>query len=390
MARKIAIIGCGIGGLACALYLSKTSDDVTLIDKFERPEPVGSGLVIQPVGQDVLAELGCAQSLIERGAKIYSMFGTESDLGKSVLNVDYGPENEAVFGLAIHRASLFDILFQAMEHTKTHLIKGQNIKSTALEGGQRFVTSQSGTKFGPFDLVIDASGARSHLSNIKTKALSFGALWGTVNWIDSSPLPTNHLSQCYQKAHKMLGVLPVGYLPGDPHPKATIFWSEPQVDLPKWPQNGLDSWKKDAIALWPDYGPFIDQIKTADQMTPTTYRHGTLFQPYDKSLAIIGDAAHQASPQLGQGANMALLDARALCQALSEHDINAALKVYARKCFAHIRLYQIFSAVFTPFYQSDSRSLPFLRNHIMNPLSRIWPLKPLLTRLVCGNLIKPK
>ena len=124
-------------------------------------------------------------------------------------------------------------------------------------------------------------------------------------------------------------------------------------------------------------------------MTPAVYSHGTLSKPYAERLAIIGDAAHQASPQLGQGANMALLDAKALCDALKTHDINAAVKRYARKRFAHVRLYQIFSAVFTPFYQSNSALLPPLRNYLLNPFSRIWPIRAMLTRLVCGTLIKP-
>jgi len=44
-------------------------------------------------------------------------------------------------------------------------------------------------------------------------------------------------------------------------------------------------------------------------------------------VVAIGDAAHATSPQLGQGANMALLDAWALALALSTaSDLGAALE----------------------------------------------------------------
>ena len=47
------------------------------------------------------------------------------------------------------------------------------------------------------------------------------------------------------------------------------------------------------------------------------------------------------------------------------------------------------SAVFTPQYQSDSRALPLIRDHLLAPLSRLSPVRAILTRLVSGDLIPP-
>ena len=388
-AHKIAIIGCGIGGLASAIYLTRQGHTIEIFDRFETPAPIGSGLVVQPVGQAVLGELGCLEAVLEKAAPIYTMTGTESGTDKPVLHVDYGPEGGGTFGLGIHRRTLFDILFRTMKRHAVSLRAPHIIKTTKLIDDQRWIENDKGERFGPYDLVIDATGANSSLSPIRTKALSFGALWGTVDWVDTSPLPTNYLTQCYRGASKMMGVLPLGTLPNDSTAKAAVFWSEPRAQLPEWPKNGLEAWKGEAISLWPEFEPFISQITQASQMTPAVYSHGTLSKPYAERLVIIGDAAHQASPQLGQGANMALLDAQALCKALERYELNKALNAYARRRFAHVRLYQIFSAVFTPFYQSNSHILPPLRNHLLNPFSRIWPVRSMLTRLVCGTLIKP-
>ena len=52
-------------------------------------------------------------------------------------------------------------------------------------------------------------------------------------------------------------------------------------------------------------------------MTLARYAHHTLQVPAGDGIAFIGDSAHSTSPQLGQGANMALLDAAALAVALA-------------------------------------------------------------------------
>ena len=386
---RIGIAGCGIGGMAAALFLHRQGHDITLFDQFTDPTPVGSGLVIQPVGQAVLDELGLGDAARAAGHPIFKMSGTESKSKRGVLNVDYGPPGGKVFGLGIHRAALFDSLYETVMAEKLPIHRGHIIRSSYVEDNVRYLSTSQGERFGPFDLVVDASGARSTLSPIKSRALTYGALWGTVDWPEDSPLPKERLSQSYRKAHHMLGVLPLGRSAFDDKQKAAIFWSERQKDLPRWPHDGLASWKAQAIRLWPEFAPFIAQISDAAQMTPATYRHGTLWKPYGDRIVFIGDAAHQASPQLGQGANMALLDAQALSDAIAVHMPDKALKAYARRRRWHVQLYQQFSAVFTPFYQSDSAALPVLRDYVMNPLSYIWPVKPMLTRLVCGNLIKP-
>jgi len=91
---------------------------------------------------------------------------------------------------------------------------------------------------------------------------------------------------------------------------------------------------------------------------------------------------------LGQGANMALLDALALSRALqTSGSLPDALKNYARMRYWHIRLFQWASATFTPFYQSDSRALPFIRDWFAAPLSRLPIGDTVLARLVSGMTV---
>ncbi|SLK11633.1 FAD binding domain-containing protein [Novosphingobium mathurense] len=53
---------------------------------------------------------------------------------------------------------------------------------------------------------------------------------------------------------------------------------------------------------------------------------------------LIGDAAHSATPHLGQGAAMAIEDAVVLADELAHHDVDAALDVFMKRRFERAKL----------------------------------------------------
>ena len=386
----IAIAGAGIGGLAAGVLLAQAGHAVQIYDRFDAPRPVGSGLVIQPVGLVVLDHLGAGDAVRTAGAVIERMLGIEAVTGARVLDVRYRREGHGsgTAGLGIHRASLFAALWQVAMAAGVTVTPKATVTDAPLRGNKRALILDDGQHEGPFDLVIDASGATSRLSPLRGHPLPYGAIWGTVPWPQDTHLPMDQLTQRYRRANRMAGVLPIGTPPGAGR-SAAVFWSLPVRDLERWQATPLDQWKAEAQTLWPDFARFLTAIETHAQMTPARYSHGTLRTPFAPALAFIGDAAHRASPQLGQGANMALLDAFALAWALTRARGDAALALYARSRRWHVRLYQMMSAAFTPQYQSDSRLLPVLRDHILAPLSSLRPTQAILSRLVSGTLIPP-
>src|SRR5690349_20559526 len=104
--RTIAVAGCGIAGLACAALLAREGERVIVHDRMERPEPLGSGLILQPVGLAVLDEIDAGAGLRALGAPIRRLFGRAQPSGRVVLDVRYRELGPAIEGVAVHRGAL--------------------------------------------------------------------------------------------------------------------------------------------------------------------------------------------------------------------------------------------------------------------------------------------
>jgi 2-polyprenyl-6-methoxyphenol hydroxylase-like FAD-dependent oxidoreductase len=65
------------------------------------------------------------------------------------------------------------------------------------------------------------------------------------------------------------------------------------------------------------------------------------------------------------------------------------LATYSAARRAHVRLFQGLSWLFTPFYQSDSVTLPFIRDRFVALLARVPPVPQLLASMVAGTLVDP-
>ena len=93
-----------------------------------------------------------------------------------------------------------------------------------------------------------------------------------------------------------------------------------------------------------------------------TYSDIILRKYHSGIIVFIGDAAHCTSPQLGQGANLALVDALVLSECVEqENSISAALARYTGERKKHLWFYQTASRMLTPLFQSDSLLFPKLR-----------------------------
>lgn len=386
---NIAVIGCGTAGLACAIGLA-SDHSVQLFEKFEHAKPVGAGIMLQYTGLKALAYFGLEQDILKKGAVINYLSGHDFN-GSTVFNVHYSDLKQHLFGLGIHRGTLFETLYHKVQKQKILIKSNTAILSTLQKSGQRFLVDQNNIQYGPFDLVIDASGANSILRQHYSTMLynhkyPYGALW-TVFEDPNKEYATNALYQVYDSAHKMLGLLPVGQRPGDQLNCTTFFWSLPLADYVQWQDVGLDAWKKEVIKYCPHIESALEQIQSQDQLALAKYSHSMMKQWNYDQLVFIGDAGHSMSPQLGQGGNLALVDAAVLVQMLRQNkDVNKALSAYNTKRKKHLMFYQHASRFMTPFFQSQSRLAGSLRNLCFDAMYQV----PYFRKEMIGTLIGSK
>lgn len=385
----IAIAGAGLGGLASAAFLARQGHTVRVFDQFDEPRPVGSGLMLQQTGLAVLGQLGLRDEIEALGSRIERLWGLTTPSLRPVLDVRYAAWKPDLFGLGVQRTMLFNALLAAAKASGAELVPSTCIAAADAEAGT--LVSEAGTSFGPFDLVIDGLGVRSPLTRAPRHELPYGALWATLPWPENAGFDAAALEQRYHHASKMAGVMASGRPSVGAPESLTYFWSIRADEEAAWRASPLDQWKAEAVALWPDTHILLDQITSHDQLSFARYRHRTHPNPISgPRLVHIGDAWHAASPQLGQGANMALLDAAALAKAISEAgSVSAAGAHYRQLRNAHVQLYQVMTWAFTPVYQGDSRILPWLRDWLAAPISRIWPAPQIMAAMVAGLLGNP-
>jgi 2-polyprenyl-6-methoxyphenol hydroxylase-like FAD-dependent oxidoreductase len=308
-----------------------------------------------------------------------------------VLDVRYDALGPHTTALAVHRAALFGVLYREIEREQIPVKRNTKIARarTCADGVELFAMDHA--TLGTYDFIVDALGANSALAPpTKRTVLPFGALWVNVPWRSVSWMTPRALEQRYRGAHQMAGLLPLGRTSENDASVAAFFWSLRRDRLATWKSEGIDSWKRAVEQLWPQMGAVLDSAIERERIVFAQYDHFTHRVPYSERVVHIGDAAHATSPQLGQGANMALLDAFALSKALETSTSHqAAFRLYARMRHWHVRLFQGASAMFTPFYQSDSRVLPVIRDWFAAPLSRLPVGRTVLARLVSGMTISP-
>jgi len=381
----IAIAGCGIAGLGAALLLHRGGHAVTLYERFEAPRPLGSGLMIQPTGLAVLAELGLAEEIAAHSASIARIHGRNTH-GETVLDARYADLGvPGVQGLGIHRASLFGALYDAVVAAGVAIRTASEVTGSEISADGRRLLFAAAEPSPAHDVVIDALGVASPLVPAEQGWLPYGALWTTLEWPGEGPCRRDRLEQRYERARKMAGVLPTGRRRGSGREELALFWSLRADELGRWRERGLAAWKDEFRALWPERAGLLERIADPAELTFARYAHRTHRRPVAERLIHIGDAWHAASPQLGQGANMALLDAWALARALGgEGTLGARLVAAAEMRRSHVRLYQWLTALFTPAYQSDSVWPALLRDVVLAPLSRVPPGPRVQASMVSG------
>ena len=373
-ARDIAIIGYGTAGQAASLYLQRAGHRVHHVEQAPELRPVGAGFLLQPTGLSVLDELGLGNSARACGARIDKLYG-ENERGRAIMDMRYADLDPRWHGLGMQRGALFEVLRGADAHAAA-VQTGVPVERVDAERG--VYTTPDGREHGPFDLIVVANGAHSTLRSALADQVRRDVLypWGAIWCLTHDPRDrfAHELEQRYRRAREMCGVLPVGTVPGEAATarRLSVYWSVRTAELDAVLAGGIAPVREAISRLWSDAAELLASMTDLSAWRRASYRDVVLASPFRGRVVLIGDAAHGMSPQLGQGVNMALLDAQALARSLDgHHALPDALADYASTRAAHLDIYQFLSRWLTPLFQSDHDALAWWRDLLFLPMSRM-------------------
>lgn len=342
--EDIVIIGAGIGGLTLALMLERRGIRTRVFEAAEDMQPIGVGISILPHASAELCQLGLRDALARtavtaRHSNFYTRFGQL--VHSEPLGVDAGYD---VPQFQVHRGDLQRILYAAL---------------IAQAGTRCVVTNHRCTGFEPTERgaiahFADASGTA--LRSVHARAIV--AADGIHSAIRKQLYPDEG-GPIYSGVNMWRGVTRwKPYLDGASyvragwlsHGKMVIYPIRDDIDgegtqLINWvaeietPEHARQDWNRrgrleDFIGAFEDWHfDFLDVpalIRAADTILE--------YPMVDKdplprwsfgAVTLLGDAAHPMYPRGSNGAGQAILDARALADALADHaDAREALQVY--------------------------------------------------------------
>jgi 2-polyprenyl-6-methoxyphenol hydroxylase-like FAD-dependent oxidoreductase len=308
---KVLIVGGGIGGLSVARELALRGIKATVLERAAQLNPVGAGIIMNPNAMGVLERNGLADQ-VRSDSWPYLARETRDHRGRLLATRDYKPlyvSGKLAQGALVHRAHLLDVLYRSLPPGTVQF--GVSLKSIPTDP----------------DLVIGADGIHSQV-----RREFFGEVEPRYMGYRSHRLIMENVAgvRCFTEflgRGQRIGLVPIGE-------KRLYVWTtynsprqERQApDLPRQFAQFTDGGLQRLFAALPPPESIITtEIEELwmDDWVRVSARN---------CVVLLGDAAHALTPNIGQGAGMAMEDAAVLAEELaSGAEIEHALGNYAKR-----------------------------------------------------------
>jgi 2-polyprenyl-6-methoxyphenol hydroxylase-like FAD-dependent oxidoreductase len=327
--KKFAIVGGGIGGLTLAIAMQRKGFQVIVYESTPKFKPIGAGLGLAANAVKAFLEIGIADEVLSVG-KVMKMFRIADDSGKTIAETN-SEEMSRRFGtvnnFTIHRADLHRVLLNQLEPETVVLDKNcidayQDVNGVALH-------FTDGTKVHA-DYLIACDGIHSPIRR-KLLPESSPRYAGYTCWravIDKVPtdFDFNHASESWGVGCRF-GIVP---LSGN-----RIYWyacinatqNDPVMRSFRIPElltyfGGFHSPVSEILKLTRNedllWGDIMD-LKPIARFA------------FDK-IVLMGDAAHATTPNMGQGACLAIEDSAVLANCIEDYEtVEEAFKQFEQK-----------------------------------------------------------
>lgn len=312
MQGPVLIVGGGIAGLATAAGFTREGIACEIVERARAWAPVGAGIVLGANAMRVMRALGIEASVARRGTRLGRGEITDSvghvlgAMDFALLEPEFGPT------IALHRAALHVALRSAAPEVPVRL----DTSVEALDEREDHVDVRftDGTE-GRFALVIGADGLRS-----RVRELVFGGdrirYAGHTCWrfAIQSPVEAIEMREMWGRGLRF-GIVPIG---------EGLLYCFAVANAPRGeadPEPGrLDRFRRRFSSFGGQVPEILATLCEADPLI-----HNDLEEledgPWQNGrIMLVGDAAHAMTPNMGQGAAMALEDASVLVQCLRSTD----------------------------------------------------------------------
>lgn len=322
--RRVLVVGGGIGGLAAAIGLRRAGVEATVFERADALREVGAGLLVGANGLRALAELGVGDAVRAQSVPgIVGGFYTSAGRPLATISFDRLTQLVGEQSLVMHRADLLAILRDALPADAVRL----GAACEAVEQDDAGVTLRlAGGSAERGDALVGADGLRSAV-----RAALFDdappRYAGYTGWRGVASFPHDELlpGELWGRGARF-GMAPMS--------GGRVYWFATS-NRPAGAPDAPIGRRAELLELLRGWHPSVTALVAATDEA-AILRHDIYDRPpiarwAAGRVALLGDAAHAMTPNLGQGACQALEDAVVLARCLAAPgDVPAALRAYER------------------------------------------------------------
>jgi 2-polyprenyl-6-methoxyphenol hydroxylase-like FAD-dependent oxidoreductase len=310
---RVIVVGGGIAGLSAAIALRRTGNEVVVLERAPRIDPVGAGITLFANAMRALDRLGVREAVAARGAA-----ATRSAIltwrGRELTRV---PPDLLEGTIALHRAELQAVLAAQVGEMRL----GAEVVAAVQADGVIARCADGSEERG--ELLVGADG----LSSVVRRAIADVPIRyaGYTAWrgVSSVPVGPGRLTESWGVGERF-GLVDIG--------RAGTYWFATK-NAPEGEADEPQGRKAEVVRRFSGWHEPVAAVVGAADDTAILRNDVYYLEPLprwsDGRLVLVGDAAHATTPGIGQGAAQAIEDAVVLADRLaSRGDPGIALTEY--------------------------------------------------------------